>query len=278
VGKQEIVIPATDLKDLYLNKRLNTDQIGKKFSCSDVTVRNKLHKLGVKLRRAWDYDRSKYQKIPFNGGMAEKAYIIGFRIGDLNVYKTSSNSKILIVRCHTTKKEQVDLINGLFKKYGHVNISRSKKHSYNVNCYLDESFGFLEVKVRVPRWIKKDGLLGWYFTAGYVDAEGSFGINQGRGRFKIDSYDQKILFWISKFLKNAGIKNKLRLIYKKNKKRYDGGIWKKDLWRLNINWANSLGKFIDKIYNLLKHKKRKEDSLKVLKNVKERQLYGSVKN
>ena len=276
MGKRSVFIPAKELKNLYLKEGLTSLDLARKFNCSDVTVRNKLRQLKIKLypggRRKF-----KYEKSPFDGSNLIKAYMLGFRIGDLNVYQPSPKSKILVVRCHTTIKEQIDVIRVLFEKFGAVKISESEKHSFHVNCYLDHSFDFLLDKKSIPLWVKNNIQNSWAFIAGYVDAEGSFKLNQGRGRFKIDSYDYFVLEWMKKFLQDHKINAKFRRISEKGKLSYCNGIWKNDLWRININEANSLEKFIYSIHNFLIHKIRIRDAKETLNNIKIRRKHGTIK-
>jgi hypothetical protein len=216
--------------------------------------------------------QSKYVKKNFRGGSILKASMIGFRLGDLNVYKTSSRSEVIIVRCHTTSQDQVDIMNKLFSKYGQVSINKSKKNnSFSVNCFLNNSFEFLLPKHDlVDNWISKDDKCSLSFAAGYIDAEANIGVYNDRARFKIDSYDKNIIFWFfSWFKKNSIICPAPRLIGKKNQV-YDsahGYKYNKDLWRLRVNERQSLEKLLKIIKPYLKHKKRISDLNKCLNNI-----------
>jgi len=77
-----------------------------------------------------------YEKRPFSGSLEEKAYMIGFRLGDLNVYKPYKNSQIYVVRCHTTLQDQVEVIQSLFSPYGGVKICQSD-NGFTINCFVD---------------------------------------------------------------------------------------------------------------------------------------------
>ncbi|MBI5401371.1 hypothetical protein HZB05_00900 [Candidatus Wolfebacteria bacterium] len=275
MGRRNIFIPLGELKRLYIDDGLTSLDLAKKLNCSDATIRNKLHKLGVKLQPG-GRRKFKYKKFPFNGSGTEKAYMFGFRVGDLNVYRPNPKSKILVVRCHTTILDQVDVIKHLFGKYGMVRISESKNNSYHVNCYLDLSFEFLIKKIFIPQWAKNNKTNSLAFIAGYTDAEGSFRLNQGKGRFKIDSYDYFVLSWMYNFLQRFNINVKFRRISKKGES-YGKGNWNNDLWRLNINDANSLEKFINLISPFLLHRGRIKDAKMVLKNIKQRRKNGTIR-
>lgn len=275
MGRKILFISDNEIKNLYLKKGLTTIEIGKKLNCSDVTIVNRLKKLGIK-RNPYIRRKFRYDKFPFNGSIVEKSYLFGLRVGDLNVYKPCVNSRIIVARCHTTLPEQLNLIRKLFSKFGQVTISTSKHYSYHINCYLDQSFYFLIDKNKIPKWIINNEIASWAFIAGYTDAEGSFGLNQGRGRFKIDSYDYFVLNWMRKFLTNHEIAVKFRQISKKGEPNGDG-VWNNNLWRLDINIADSIKKFIVFLNPYLLHEKRIKDAKIVLNNVNQRLKNGTIK-
>jgi len=213
----------------------------------------------------------RYQKRSFIGSLEEMAYLVGFRLGDLNVYRPSINSKIVVARCHTTVSMQANLIRSLFKKYGGVRVVRSS-NGITINCFLNLSFGFLLPKI-YPQWIQPQSKPMAAFTAGYTDAEGSFGVYQGRGRFKLDSYDYQILRNIYRFLIIQGIHAKFWCIAKRNTANINGGRWRHDLWRINVNEAKSLVKFIRILLPHLRHHNRIQQAHAVLKNIQSRSSF-----
>lgn len=272
MGAPKIIIPKQILAKLYLDKNLTPLMIGKKFGCSFKTITNRLVEYKIPLKDP-AFARMRYSKKDFDGSLAEKAYMVGFRIGDLNVYKKSPNSKTIVVRCHTTQEQQLIIINSLFKKFGRVTNSFNSGH-YHTNCFLNDSFGFLISKDFLSwKWIRncdnKNTAFG--FIAGYTDAEGNFILNQNRARFKIDSYDFEVLNWFSLWLAKNGIYNKFRCIYKKGESvRGYNYSFKKDLWRLNINEMSSLRSFILNILPFLRHATRIQDAKVCLKNIYDR--------
>lgn len=139
-------ITRQELNNLYGKQKLSTFQIAQKFGCSHATIVNRMRKFGIKSRghlglikpikiskivhrseggierrfksygipsRGLANRASKYKKHNFSGDLLEKAYMIGFRLGDLNVY---SPKNIICVRCSSTKRAQIKLIKNLFKK------------------------------------------------------------------------------------------------------------------------------------------------------------------
>lgn len=273
---KKISINKNLLEQYYWKEHKSTYVIGKIFNCNPVTISNRLREFGI-VKRSNSDARMKYRKFDFSGNLTEKAYMIGFRLGDLNVYQTNKNSELIVVRCHTTQNTQLDLIKNLFVKYGKVTVSNSI-HGININCYLNQSFRFLLPKLKnVPAWILDNKKYVASFIAGYTDAEGNFILNQNRARFKIDSYDYEILQWMNDQLESLGMRTKLRLISKQNEMSFQGYKWRADLWRLNINEAESLIHFILLLKPFIKHQKRYNDMLLCEKNINMRILYGTIK-
>lgn len=276
MSRRKIVLPKKTLYILYQIKNKSPSYIGKIFNCSFSTVTNRIQEYRIPIKSK-SSAQTRYKKFNFSGKLTEKAYLIGFRIGDMNVYKTSPVAETIVVRTHTTSKDQLHLIKNLFRKYGRVTISKAKRGDMNINCFLNESFSFLLPKNdNIEPWIKRSKRLFSGFIGGYIDAEGNFTLNQGKARFKIDSYDQNILHQIHRWLLRRGINSKLRLIGKKGQLRPEGYYFNSDLWRLNVNDAQSLFKFINIIKPFVKHKKRNKDMQKTLKNIEIRKRRGTI--
>ncbi|MDO8471965.1 MAG: hypothetical protein Q7S64_02355 [bacterium] len=249
MGRTKIYLDRNELFSFYWEKGLSPYKIAPIFNCSFSTVRNRLIDYGIALKDN-STARQKYRKTDFSGNRLEKAYLLGFRVGDLNVYKTNKNSKVVVVRCHTTTQEQLDVINGLFSKYGKVTIS-DNNGSYHVNCFLNETFNFmLEKRINLDQISGEEEF--YSFFAGYLDAEGYIGLNQGRARLKIDSYDSEVMKWIHQKLDFYGIRNKTRVISLCSDKRSFG----MELWRININFLEDLEKLFLRIKKYCLHRKR----------------------
>jgi hypothetical protein len=267
----KISIPKSDLVKLYYKKHKSKYEIGKIYNCSFKTVLNRMREFGMKpLSRS--IIQSKYAKKNFSGNYEEKAYMIGFRLGDLNVYQTTSHSDVIVVRCHTTRKEQSDLIKKLFCKYGEVTIGGKK--SLYVNCFLNKSFDFLLKKEDVvEEWITKNLEYSNNFAAGYIDAEGNIGVYDSRARFKIDSYDKNIIFWMYSWLQKNNVLCPEPMRIGKKGQVYDknyGYKYNKDLWRLRVSTQQSLIALFSVIKPLLRHKNRLLHLNKCLKNLDDR--------
>jgi len=272
VARERIEIPKGDLERLYYLEKKSKYKIGAIYNCSFKTVLNRMREFGMRpLHRS--VIQSRYTKTDFNENIFDKAYLIGFRLGDLNVYKTSPNSQVVIARCSTTTQEQIDLLRALFEKYGKVTISKGN-HSYGVNCLLNSTFDFLLPKNdSVETWITKHNKYSTAFAAGYVDAEGNVKVYDGRARFKIDSYDKGIIHWFYDwFLKNAISCPKPSLIGSKDqiynqKLKYK---YNKDLWRIRVSEQSSLTKLLLLLKPYLKHGGRIRDVNQCLGNLYKR--------
>lgn len=282
---KEFKIPSTfrvkilkdDLQRLYLKENKSTIEIAKIYSCSSGTVSYKLNKFGIP-RKSKCQIHMKYAKYDFRGTLAEKAYSIGFRTGDLNVYKTKKNAETIVVRCHTTQDAQINVIKIIFGNYGQISINNQKDGTIYVNCFLNTTFNFLlPKKDKIEGWIYGNKKTFCAFMAGYIDAEGNFIINQGRARFKLDSYDKNILLGMHSWLQENGIRSKIRIIGKRGQIRPEGYCFNKDLWRLNVNEAESLYNFINLIKPFILHKKRLSDIEICLENINRRKGLGTIR-
>lgn len=272
---RKVIIPREELQRLYWDERKSSIEIAQLFRCHSMTIRNRIAEMDIPKRSPSDA-RMRYEKHDFPGNSIEKAYLLGFRLGDLSVYQTNSRSELIVVRCHTTQIVQVNLIKRLFSKYGHVAVSESR-YGYNVNCYVNVTFNFLLPKNGlVPQGVLRSESSTWAFIAGYVDAEGYFGINQGKARFKMDAYDVHILEWIMKIFQQSLLPAKLRRIALQGQPQYRIGIFHKDLWRLEINQASSISRFISLVGRYIQHEKRKADMMICFNNIQHRQEKGTI--
>ncbi|OGG58983.1 hypothetical protein A2765_03865 [Candidatus Kaiserbacteria bacterium RIFCSPHIGHO2_01_FULL_56_24] len=276
MSRAKIVVPVDTLRVLYAKKNWSPRKIGARFGCDAVTIRSRLKEAGILLKTK-SAAQTRYPKYDFSGTDTQRAYILGFRYGDLNVYRPQATSEILVVRCHSTHVAQEIVFTQIFKRYGKITFSRNAR-STHMNCYLNMSFSFLLEKYneREQKWLLVDRNRMRAFIAGYVDAEGTFGLNQGRGRFKIDSYDVAILQDVHQFLLGQGIRSKLRLILGKGITRW-GQPWRSDLWRLTVNEAGSLEMLIHAILPYCIHSKRLRDAKIVLTNIRQRRIHGTIK-
>jgi len=276
--KYKFNISKVELRNLYIEKKLSEYEIAKIFHCHQMTISRRLHEYNINTRTICkatlnrakrSYDKSLKN---FNGRLKEKAYLIGFRLGDLHVSRAGKNTNdpIIRVRVNSTKLEQIHLFRRLFSKYGYIwqgKVDRSG--AISIRCYLNSSFSFLVPKEDcIKNWILKNSRYFISFLAGYIDAEGTFCLCGGDGVFSIRSQDKEIIWQIYFGL------NKLGILCKKPKVArlagdidYRGIKNNKDAWCLTVYRKNSLLKLIDLIKSILKHPKRCKDMEIVRDNI-----------
>lgn len=265
----KIRIRKKELLRLYWDKGKSINKIARLYNCDSKTIWNRMKEFKISPRPPSE-SRMRYKKKDFSGDLIEKAYLLGFRMGDLNVYQTTPQSKLIVARCNTTQRVQIDLLKKIFSKYGKMTVSNGKD-SFNINCFLNDTFDFLIPNdKKVPNWINKQIYLSAAFIAGYVDAEGSFGLGQSRARFKLDSYDFDIQEWIFNKLLDLDINAKFRLIARKGTTRPNGKKFNHDLWRLEVNEGSAILSYVNLIKPFIKHKTRYNDMTICLINVQNR--------
>lgn len=148
-----IRISKEKLKYFYHNRGLSLDKIAKILHCSEGGLQRKMRDFEIKSRPTSNR-ACKYKKKDFGESLTEKAYMIGFRLGDLNVSKGKS---VISVRCSTTKRAQASLIKNLFSPYGGVAITKAKRGTIEINVFLNNSFSFLiPKKDKIPGWVTRN--------------------------------------------------------------------------------------------------------------------------
>ncbi|MFZ5845543.1 MAG: LAGLIDADG family homing endonuclease, partial [Patescibacteria group bacterium] len=195
----------------------------------------------------------------------EKAYLVGFRIGDL--YVTHNKSSVTI-KSNTTQLAQVNLMKSLFSQYGPIWVSspQSRKNVYHCTVTLNHSFQFLMKKPStIPLWISRSSHAFWAFIAGYTDAEGTIRIYSSRARLRVGSYDKMILKQIHLWLIKNGIKNSFRLESPADFVHRNG-----DFYRVDIMDRYALYTTLQHLIPLLRHERRKKDAIEALLNVTRR--------
>ncbi len=280
------------IEKLYKEKKLSAYKIADLYDCSPSVISAKLIKFNIPRRS----DREgviltnnercpkiakaviRYTKKDFNGTKTDKAYLIGFRLGDLHTSKRKYGETVYISTC-STKREQIILMNQLFRRFGHVRVNKSKKNTkkgkkdnYYFIAYLNPSFDFLLNKEdNIEKWILERDNYFLSFLGGYIDAEGSFGVYNGFGAFALGSYDKNIICQIHNRLSILGIKTENpRIMVKGGYVDKRGVRTFKDLWSFKIRRKNELYKFVNIIELYLKHLKRRRDLLKVKQNITSR--------
>lgn len=265
-------IPEGELRNFYEKQGLSTSQIAQQYGVSQTTIVNRMKEYHIKAR-PFPEATIIYPKSDFSGDLIEKAYLIGFRLGDLHVEKPNENGQVIAVSCCSTKGEQIQLFKKLFDRYTHVNVGKPDKEGrVCTTCCLNLSFDFLlPQEDKIEEWIlaNRDHFIA--FVAGYTDAEGYIGISGDQARFELKSYDKNILHQIHANLSLLDIKCPKPSIHeeKGHPNKY-GSYQNQDSWRLGVYRRDSLQKLFALIALHLKHAKRRRDMERAKKNVEER--------
>lgn len=264
---KKVKVTKNELTVLYNKEKKCLSEIAKIYKCCAPTILRKMQKYDIK-RRELSETSTRYPKKDFDGNVTEKAYMIGFRLGDLRVRK---DHNLIQAGCGTTKQDQIDLIKNVFGRFGHFYVTdKNSLGAMHADCALNTSFSFLLPKHNsIPKWILKNKANFLNFVAGYTDAEGNIGITQRRAKLRIRSYDKQILQDIDNRFHSLNIKSLFRLDSKTGIDKR-GVRHNQDSWGVIINERESLLKIFNYLKPLLKHKKRKSDLIKGLKNVESR--------
>ncbi len=260
--KKTASVSKTELNKLY-NAGLSLKTIGLRLGITPSAIYRKMVLFHLPRRSPWDTNTI-HPRNNFSDNALEKAYLIGFRIGDLNVVKKSNASSVK-VKSNTTHVVQVRLMKSLFSQYGPVWVSspESRKKVYHFTAHLNSSFNFLVPKPTIiPRWIFRSQIYFWVFLAGYIDAEGTIKIYAQRARLRIGSYDTIILGQIHQKLSSLQIKNSFRLETKTGYNKQNGNFY-----RVDIMDRFALNQCLLKLLPYLKHQKRRLDAHTALQNV-----------
>lgn len=266
--KKVVYISKKKLKNLYWKKKLSLSQISKMYDCSSSIILDKLKEYKIKRRDASEANTI-YPKEPFEEDLFKKAYMIGFRIGDLHVKKVGKNSKIIRVNSSTTKIAQVNLIKKIFGCYGHFHC-KNLNGVYAVDCSLHESFAFLITKEdNIEDWILEDNNYFFAFLAGYTDAEGCIKISNGMARYRLGSYDKNLLKQVYKKMGGLNLCPKYNLETKAGTV-YGGVKHNGDFWRVSVNNKFALLKLLGFLEPYMNHSAKLEDLKRAKNNIIER--------
>ena len=211
-------------------------KIGGRFDQSESRAWRLMKRYGIP-RRTLAEAGIEYPKASFSGNPNERAYLLGFRTGDLHVKQDGNQVR---VETTTTHSAMWDLVASCFGAYGRVNRTPSKREDtfqWVVYGYLDKSFGFLLPKpARIPREIFLDQRLFLSFLSGYVDAEGNLRVFQNEDQagvsFRINSEDEGILRDIRSGLRSMGYHVYFDLAREKG--TVHGKTYRNHLWTIGM--------------------------------------------
>jgi len=270
------------LKYLYLKRKFSTWQIEKLYGYSRGTIYRKLNEYNIKARNISE-SHIIYPRFNFSGNKIEKAYIIGFAMGDLRARTKSKMGTTIHIDCGSTQKNQIKLIKNIFNKYGRVWTGKpNKRNVVQIECHLNRSFKFLLKKRKIAdKWIIKDKRYFLSFLAGFTDAEGCISIDSGgKAYYSLGNYNKKLLTQINKFLVENNITNKTKLYVSRIKGRvcFKKYFHNNDYWQFRITRKKCLILFFKLISKYIKHLDKIEDIKIALRNIEKRnKRFGYLK-
>jgi hypothetical protein len=213
---------------------------------SPVTVFNHLHARGLELRDKVEAQIdavTKHEKSPFTGDAAERAYLIGLAIGDLNVTR---HGRAIRVRLSTTHPRMAQLFRTLFSGHGPIYEYPKRdpvtEFEWCLDCDLDASFEFLlQAEKELDQIIERDDLF-FAFLGGFFDAEGTIYYHKkrmgGAFEFFLSNTNETLLRRIAVKLRNLGFSSNLRRVRQDKARALERGvknsgdfIWKLEVWR-----------------------------------------------
>ena len=275
--RKPVKISKKVLKNLYEHRKLSETKVANLLGRSRGAIERKMKLYGIK-PRGYRESNTKYPKKDFSKNLTEKAYLIGFRLGDLSV---SRRGYLIHIGCSSTIPAQVKLIKKLFSPYTFVYTKLSRilngKQVVDIQCLLNESFAFLLPKQdNIETWILKSNKYFFAFMAGYIDAEGHIytrypSIGKGCMPFsgiEVGTYDKNILFQIWTKLNQLNIECPKPLLNKPAEYQGKNGLKTgKDCWRLSVSKKKSLISVFNNLNPYLRHGKRRDDMEVAWKNV-----------
>ena len=281
-------IAEAELRELYLVQKLSTYQIAARYGCAATTIYSRLRAFRIAARSTSLAMRVRYSTssepeatpIEFQGDEKERAYLIGFRTGDLTAVMSTGRHGVAI-NGSSTQPEQVELCRRLFERYTTIQRTtsvnkRNGLRQVNMRGYLNISFAFLIEKLHyVPAWILSDNENFVAFFAGLVDAEGSFYIGKGttqdrtpRAGFSIGMNDGNLLGQCRGKLESLDVRcTALRLGRRAGHVDKYGTTSRGDYWRFEVRAKASLGRLAELVGPLLRHSKRQADLQRVVENI-----------
>jgi transposase-like protein len=259
-----------ELARLYDEQGWSLSQIAEKYGCSLTTIWRKARAAGIQSREGGSGPR--YERSDFSGDIAEKAYLTGFRIGDLNI---ELHGHTITVKCTSTRTEQVELFRHLFERYGYVytdesTLARRQRQSIGMSVALNRTFDFLLPKQDcVPDWaLQASDDVFFAFLAGYIDAEGYFHVQPCRNSplplasLEVRSYDANLLTQLGAGLNARGVGcPPARLRVRAGYTNGYGVRSNRDLWGLGVHRDESLGRLFQKLRPYVRHARRRRDML-----------------
>jgi hypothetical protein len=266
MGRPKSIIDRDVLEKLYVGEKMSPKQIAIQVGCNRQTIINhlRLHRIRVRTKgEGTALAKIVHRRTDFSGDQIEKAYLIGFRTGDLTVDLVNPNGQTIRASCASTRPEQITLIKNLFEKYGGIILNGPYKNNrVFIQCMLNMTFDFLLPKSdNIPGWIMEKDETFWAFLGGYADAEAHIGISGNKASFRLATADSNILKTIYDRLAQFGIKCPKPYLWLQSGYTNKNNVTnRKDIWRLGVYSTESVTLLLDTLLPFLQHQKRQRDA------------------
>lgn len=253
----------------YSEKGLSTWAIEKRFGISRGCVYSTLKKYRIPTRNVAQ-SHVRYARADFSGNKRDRAYLLGFSIGDLRVRTLNKKqSETISIGCGSTKHAQIVLIEKLFSPYGRVwKGVPDRRGAVNIEAFVNKSFSFLLPRVRSYRWCVDTADSFFSFLSGFTDAEGSFFISNGKAFISWGNYNRNVLLFIKRGLLKFGIESPA--LYRDSLRGYVGAHGyrrNKNYWHLTITRKAMVKELLDRLETLTLHADKKRALVRLRRNL-----------
>jgi len=162
---------------LYRDQGKTLDEISVALGISRSTARDHIaNQITLRPRST-----PRFSRFAFSGDELERAYLLGYRAGDVNAFQDSAET--VTARVSTTHPAMLEMFSHCFSRYGRCKVVPRRVfltgYDWQVLVYLDNSFRFLIPK---PASSPSEPTLLYAFTAGFGDSDGCWAASDRRGR------------------------------------------------------------------------------------------------
>lgn len=258
-------LPLEEAIKLYVDERWTAARIAERYNVSHTTVTGRLRSAGVAIRNR-SGPKTGPNRRPCPRSLTYRAYVLGIVWGDFAIERPTADGRTIRLKTSTTRGEQVELVRSLFGRFGAVRYG-----GRTLGVMLDESFDFVEAKhsEQLPAWVS-GAEASAAFAAGYIDAEGSFGVYEGRGRFRIATCDAAVLRWLHSWCSQIGVRSHLARVARRGESSGAQPPHTRDVWAVTVNEGQSLLRLIATLEPFARHSARIARMTSVRSNVLER--------
>lgn len=260
-----------EIRRLYWEARLSLSQIVQGTGLSRRMIRRALLNFDAPSLLKVDSLRTgrmnhKYWRCPFSGDGIERAYLLGYRAGDMNAFQASTNT--VVARVSTTHQAMLEMFEKTFAPYGHCEAAPRQVfltgYDWQIRATLDKSFSFLIAKPTHPPCETKQF---YTFLAGFSDSDCNWSVHDSKGKthytFGITSANHELLAEVKIALGKEGYHTLLAITREKGTVKVMRGpketrqiTLTKDTWALVINSKEEVMRLARMILPLSRHREK----------------------